>query len=166
MDGYCPAGPYVIRSGERVGEKLELLMFSDYSFLCWLIRFIRLKEKHLKKRNSLHLHLEWLMERGENRRPVMLCPYCHKRPVRYFAVLFGQTNSEISVGYPFTSCEQEGCIKKLGEPTFVLPFRFSSMRPLYVRTKRNQKKVAELFKGVFGLPKHLTAKAAFNFFNI
>ena len=72
MTIYQPNGSYVIKSGKRKGKVLELLMFNDYLFLVWMLQKLNKASKGGK--NELHLHLEWLIQKGENRQVKMICP--------------------------------------------------------------------------------------------
>jgi len=161
---YQPIGPYRIKSGKRKGKVLELLMFNDYSFLLWM--FQKLERVSKGGKNELHLHLEWLIKKGETRQPKITCPQCGKRPVRYFSVVY-ERGGDFSIGPYYTCCEDPKCIYELRaqaldkSPQF-LPFYFSVIKNFQL--KFDQKRIANLFLEVFELPKPLTRKIAFKFF--
>ena len=166
MEDYVPTGPYVIGSGKRAGKTLENLMFDDYSHLIWLLNFLRNKAKGNSK-NKLHTHLEWLLRRGQGRKPKMLCPHCKQRIVTRFSVLGGGSRG-ISVGAYYTCCDDDACKDKIdseasGNSYRFLPFDFIVLKQF--QAKFDQKQITDLFRCVFELPKPLKKEKAFAFFN-
>ncbi len=165
MTTYQPDGPYVIQSGKHAGQVLELLMFRDYPFLSFMLK--RLKGHFWKKKNKFHLHLEWLMQGGENRQPKMICPQCKKQTVEYFSIIYGHSGG-FSISPLYTCCGQEKCKEQLramalGKPQRLMPFRSSTIKRF--STIAGRKEVVGLYKRVFGLPERLTRQVAFEFFN-
>jgi len=160
---YQPTGPYVIKAGKHVGKVLELLMFEDYGWLRWMLQL--LNEKSKGEKNELHLHLEWLLARGEDRQPIMLCPHCSQRLVECFSVLYSH-GGDFLIGKDFVSCRQ--CVDRvkdmaIGRQPQILPLRFSVMN--HFRSNTDRRRVAGLFRTVFGLPDRLSKQEAFRFFN-
>jgi len=154
----------VFQSGKRAGKAIELLMFTDYDFLIWLLR--KLDRESGSTKNTLHLHLEWLIQKGENRQTKMICPQCKKQPVKFFSVRYA--GDLFSIGSSYTCCKKEECIEKVramaaGKWPELLPFRFSVMGNF--RLKADKRRIGILFRRVFGLPNPLTREAAFEFFN-
>ncbi len=161
-NSYDPSQWYVIQSGKRKGEALELLMFKDYHFLCW---FKENKLKGGKNKNKLQLHLEWLLRQGETRQTKMLCPFCKSEPVKYFSVAY--SFNDFSVGSGYTCCRKKECIESLrgmamGKPVTLLEFKFSNLRRFNKTDARTR--ISELYRKAFGLDKPLTRKRAFQFF--
>lgn len=157
MSGYCPSAPYKIGQGKRIGDFLELMMFTDYAFLVWWLK--QLNKWSRGSKNDLHLHLEWLIRRGEKVMPSMLCPWCKERPVRFFFV-HRIPNGDCSISPLFVSCDNPDCFAKPQGQAF--RFRFSSMKVFRRKINRNQ--LAKLFRIAFRLPQRLTPRAAFDFF--
>lgn len=162
---YKPDGPYVIQSGKRKGQAVENIMFIDYSWLRWMYDLLKSKSQGGNK-NLFHLHLEWLLGRGETRESKIECPVCGKRKAKFFSVRY--SGDDFSIGGQYICCEDESCISEIrgmgGEqiPT-LYPFRFSVLRNF--RRKIDQKRIIELFKKVFCLPERIDRKRAFQFFN-
>ncbi|MCF7845521.1 MAG: hypothetical protein K9M12_02035 [Candidatus Pacebacteria bacterium] len=160
---YHPTGPYTFQSGKRRGRTLELLMFEDYQFLNWFY--------HQKingsggGKNRLEKHLGWLLEKGENRKPKMMCPHCRKYPVAYFSILFSANGNDFSAGSYYSCCED--CIDELKAMAFektpsLLPIRFSSL--LLFRKKEDRRRIAKMYRIFYQLPGKMGKKKAFNFF--
>ena len=156
-----PEGPYRIRSGKNAGNTLEQLMFQKPHLVFY---WEKLQRGSRGNKNKLHPHLEWLLRQGENRRAKILCPQCRKRPVAYFSVVYSGRD-DFSLGTPFTCCGNDECYNKLESlalaPLEVLPLRFSVMKK---RSRLFQRKVVELFRRVFRLPKPLGVEESFMFF--
>lgn len=166
---YVPKGPYIIQSERSPyrGRSIDELMFYDYDY--FMDRLNDLKRlKSVNKLNAFHKHLLWLYERGKNRLPKMICPQCDTRHVRRFSVINLGFNNEISVDLLHTSCCHEDCIDSLlSDDMFhqILLFDFKFSNLLEFRSNHNRKKVINLYKEVFRLPKRITAKTAFEFFD-
>lgn len=165
MAEYQPAGPYVIiRSKKRKGKAFELLMFEDYGFLVGL--YEQMEQAKSTKPNLAHQHLRWLMARGEDRQPKMLCPHCQERPVAYFSLL--SSREGISVGVPYTCCENPDCRGKVEAQGawHHLPFhRFQFSVQSLLESKFDRRQLAEFYRIIFQLPRRLTRQEAFKFFN-
>ncbi len=161
---YIPTDPYVFKSGKREGKCLELLMFEDYQFLHWLYN-TNIKGKGVSK-NQLELHLEWLLMRGENRQTAMKCPQCNANHyVSFFSVRYSY--NDFSIGPQFTSCSNKSCVESLKALSLektpaILPIKFSSI--LTFKLKIDRKRVTNLFRHCFGLPRPLKKDVAFRFF--
>lgn len=154
--------PYIFQSGKNRGKMAAILMFKDYRLLHFLLERLN-KESRGSKKNRLHEHLLWLMSRGDNRRPVTMCRFCNKKPVKYFSVVY--SDSGISVGLNFTCCEDcKGELTKgtaLKVPQFYL-LTFRSI--LLFSRKSDQRQVVRLLREVYGLPKRITTQTAWQFF--
>ncbi|MEA2092892.1 MAG: hypothetical protein U9P61_02915 [Patescibacteria group bacterium] len=140
-------------------------MFEDYQFLNWF--YYKKINSNGGEKNRLEKHLCWLLEKGENRQTKMICPYCKKRYIAYFSVLFSSGN-DFSVDPCYTCCED--CTDELvatavgkGKVSSLLPIKFSSL--LLFWKKVDQKRIARIYRTFFQLPKKLGKKQAFNFFN-
>jgi len=166
---YEPKEPYEFKSGRREGKVLELMMFKNYGFLNWYFnKKLGGRGVPENKKNELHRHLEWLLDKGENRRTELLCPYCGKRKVKLFSLL--DSKYGFSIGPHYTCCNNMKCKGKvqslpLGKIPMLLPFKFSQIKKF--RAKSDQKRVGDLFRKVFGLPTRpdpLTRETAFQFF--
>ncbi len=163
---YQPNGPYVLGSGKRKGQALEVLMFQDYGWLRWMYCF--LKKKFSYKKNNFHQHLEWLLNQGESRAPIMPCPHCGKREVQFFSVLYSKNGNDFSVGMRYTCCDSNECISRVRRmaieknPVF-LPFKFSSLSQFSL--KADKRRIIVLFKKAFDLPNKVDRQTAFQFFN-
>jgi hypothetical protein len=141
------------------------MMFDDYEFLNWYYHDLNEKSKGGPK-TKLHKHLEWVLRRGQTRKPKMLCLYCKVRPVTRFSIIFYEY--DISIGTEFTCCDDEQCkdeidSKASGNNYQFLPFHFIVLKRM--RSKAECKEVGELFRQVYELPKPLTRQRAFEFFN-
>jgi len=160
LNDYSPLKPYLFQSGKRAGESLEVLIFKDYSFLRWLHREI-LKETPVKK-NNLQLHLEWLLERGEEVKTNLLCPICGQNKVEFFYIR--RSDGDISLGTSYTSCNQ--CIDEAEAMGLNIiperyPLKFSSLSHF---RRGERKMVSKLFQQVFLPPGRLTKERAFKLF--
>ena len=161
---YNPSSPYVFKGGKRKGVVLESLMFKDYGFLLYLLAKIR-KEKKSEGKNELERHLEWVLARGEDRKPKALCPQCGKKRVEYFSVAY--SHFDFSVGPHYTCCDSPDCAEKVKgmamKRVALDPFRFSVMKNF--RSKTDQKRIGNLFKWAFGLEGQLRREKLFSFFS-
>ncbi len=139
-------------------------MFQDYPFLAWFRRELDKKSPNGKK-NSLHIHLDWLLERGETRTPIKICPVCKSERVKYF---FIQRFPEgILVNALHISCGKQACIEEmLAMGMNIFPekreLKFSSLNGF---KRRDEKKaLAEMYKKIFLPPGKLSRKRAFDLF--
>jgi hypothetical protein len=162
-----PPRPYVFKSGKRKGKAAEVLMFQDYSFLHWMLR--KLNSENPNRRNNLHEHLEWLFKAGENRSTKKICPHCQAKKVEFFSVRRSFYARDFSIGLEYTCCANSDCMDKLRawsaekEPEF-LPFKWSALNDFEYKGDI-ERVINRLFKPVFGLPKRMTRKTAFDFFS-
>lgn len=157
---YQPEGPYVFQSGKKEGKAAEQLMFQDYGYLRFLLNKAREGVGRDGRKNRMHIHLEWLLARGEDRKVEKLCPHCRQRPIRYISVLGGDRYG-YSMSPAYTYCEN--CKQRLitdRTPIF-LEVKFSEV--LNFRRKTDQKQFLGVLKNIFGVKK-LTKEATFKFF--
>ena len=164
MKKYHPDGPYVFKSGGRTGQAVEILMFQDYPFLKYLYNYMK-EGIGNERKNSLHLHLEWIFERGEAREPLLSCPICKTEKVRYFFVR--RSRSGISANISYTACEKKECIDKITAMGMeVTPERHELKFSSLSRFKRKEEKalVSEIFKKVFLPSGKLSRQKAFKLF--
>ena len=80
---YEPAQPYTIQKNNKT---LEVLMFSDYCKLVWQYNKLEKEAefKDISEISDYHKHLEWLIERGEDRVPKAVCPHCRIKIVDFY----------------------------------------------------------------------------------
>ncbi len=157
--------PYVLQTGNKRGQALEVLMFADYPYLDKLLTKIRVEGSDSRIENKLESHLSWLLARGENRKTKRICPYCKENFVEYFSLMYSR-GGDFSISPSYTCCGNNECRRKIQRESFgrvyFMPFRFSVLKRF--RKKSDQKRVAELFKIIFGLEKPLNRQRLFNFF--
>ncbi len=165
MKKYIPNGPYVFKSGKRTGQALEVLMFQDYDFLQWFYGRLERELKNGGKKNVLHLHLEWLLNKGETRKSIIPCPVCKKNMVDRFFVRRSQEG--ISTNTSYASCKNEDCIDHIkGISMGIVPeiyiLKFSSLS--LFRKKDEKRMVSEIYKKAFLVSGKLNRQRAFDFF--
>lgn len=169
---YEPSEPYEFKSGKRKGEVLELMMFNgNYSFLDWMLKKREEECEDQNNKDRLHRHLEWLLSKGENREPQMICPQCGEEKVKFFSTRWSNFKSDFSIGARNTCCSKRRCKEKLTEGFSQIelkPFKFSVMKKEEgFHRKVDQRRVGDLFRKVFNLstrPDPLTREMAFDFF--
>lgn len=151
-------------------KALELQMFSRRcSDLRYQLEQFRKETVHPEAldNNPYYLHLEWLLERGEDRICVVTCPHCSKKPVAFFrsGTVYGGTQKFFMQNHNFIYCED--CVKTVPpQGEWIYPFKFSVIRSLYRKYDRNfLREIIPLFKYVFGLKPRLTKEEAFEFFS-
>ncbi len=165
MTAYNPRESYVIQSGKKEGKSVEQLMFSDYGWILFMKNLYDKKNARIK--NDLQKHVEWTLAQGKSRIPKMICPQCNKKTVSFFSYL-GSERFGYSMSAAYTCCDDKECVSRLSAqgiekvPTF-LPITFSSIT--HFNNKQDQKRVAEILKHCFGLPKRLTKEVLFTFFS-
>lgn len=164
MEEYNPTGPYCFKTGKRAGKCIEKLMFDNYTYLVWQMKEITKKPNNFK--NELHEHLEWLLKKGEDRQPKMVCPQCGQKPVKYFSIITSYCG--ISVRKDFTCCGSSGCQTKLlgmaaGNHAKLEPFKFSVLQRL--ATNIDRKQLLGVYREAFDLPNRITKEIAFQFFS-
>lgn len=162
---YTPTGPYVFGSGRRAGKVVEVLMFKDYSFLCWLLEKMR-KESTNGGKNKLQRHLEWILEKGEKLPVQSLCPHCKEKPISRISVI-GNERDGYTMGFNFTCCDSARCLEKVRnmagrEMPKILPVKFSSLRKF--RRGTDQEQLAKLLRSIFNVPSRMTKEVAFELF--
>ncbi len=171
VESYHPKRPYIFRSGKMKGLSLEKLLFLDYDYLHSLKERLE-KERDcatIKGRTPMEIHLEWVLDRAEKVETKMECPHCKEWKVKYF-LLYSDRRGKKEVSPYYTSCEKEGCLEELrhlfskvidskgkGE---LLPFRFSVLKNF--TRKEEKRKVRNLFKRTFGLPKQARKEHIFD----
>ncbi len=163
MKNYQPTFAYVIKSGKRQGKSLESIMFTDYGLLLFMKK--KMSGSSCEKRNEIDLHLDWLLQKGEDRKPRLLCPHCKQRVVKYFSVRRSPLG-EMSIGTYYTCCEQ--CKEELSAISWdssleFRKFKFSELT--HFHSKKEKQAVVELFKKVFILSCPLSKKKLFEFFS-
>ena len=157
---YTPEGPYIIKSGKRAGQCLEIMITREYDFLRWWKRLLD-SESTGDRKNEFHRHLEWLLEQGENRQPKIFCPYCGERRVGLFAVY---RNYREEKTFDFNHAYCRSCFQSKCPPSTVAgeAFLFSFFGRRLDSWERSL--AIKFFREVFELPKRLTRQKAFEFF--
>lgn len=165
-EGFTPSGPWRITAGKKhIGEFLELMMFRNYNTLDWQLERIKLDYKGGTK-TSYHAHLEWLLDRGEDREVETLCPQCGKNPIKWISVRGDKHGYSMHFGY--TCCGERECKAKifdlsLGKETAMLPVKFSSIKRFHCLSDQDQ--FVRLLRQIFQLPLKLESRKAFAFFS-
>ncbi len=117
----------------------------------------KLKEEG-KNKNRLEVFLDWLLERGENRKTRVLCRHCKKRNVEWFSVRYSY-GGDFAAGVGFTACGE--CKEELlGENVVLYPFKFSVLMGF---KGGDRKRIARLFCSAFDIEK-VQRKRAFDLF--
>jgi len=166
---YKPTGPY--KFPIKKWASLEKMMVTNYPRL--RKDFTKLKRKvstngENGRAKEKKKHLEWLLNKGENRKAEVICPYCEKKPVKYFLAKYSFREKKFFIKESFAFCEKESCLKealpdtKPDEAVDILPVRFSSVDKF--TSKKDQKRVANLLKRLFGLSS-LKSEDLFRFFS-
>lgn len=170
---YCPEGPYHFITGKYPGRSAEVLMFRNYGYLLFVLQ--KIKENWTGgKKNRLHLHLEWLLKRGEEivHKTKLVCPYCKEdKPATHFSVLrsYYRSYSGISIGTNYTCCGSKKCKEKINAQAFgkipsFYDFRFSNIKRV-AYYKKEEERLGELYQAAYGLgDEKLSAKKVFNLF--
>ena len=153
---YVPTGPYFFKSGIRKGVSLEEMMFKDYFWLACMRNKMNAGLKSGSKMNAMHMHLLWLLDRGEDRVSPVICPYCNEKHISFFAYSYKE-------GKYYTCCDSwYTCVGQVLAKAERFPLQFSSI----TRLSWSSRKYASAFlKSVF-LPgsKDPTAQQLFEFF--
>ncbi len=139
-------------------------MFQDYPFLVWFRRELD-KRSTTGKKNSMHTHLDWLLERGETRTPLRTCPVCRSDKVRYFFVR--RSSEGISVNASYISCDKPSCIDEItamgmGIIPEKLELKFSSLTKFKRRDEKRA--LAEMYKSIFLPLGKISRQKAFDLF--
>ena len=143
---WSPSGPYIFKSGKRIGRSVEAMMFTDYSLINWM-RNKRIAAGGLP--DALHRHLNWIFKRDEELQAPNICSFCQARPVRLFSAR-GDSSFGYSMGSEYVCCADRDCIAALskGDPKVrIVPLKFSST--LHFSLRSDQRQVGELLKGIF-----------------
>jgi hypothetical protein len=156
--------PYYIKSGENKGKCLELLMFKKFLLIKWI--YDKIKEKKSKNKNEFEKRLDFLFTSIANKKTTLDCPFCQNTKVTRFSAP-GTDHNGFSISCLFTCCEDDSCKEKLigmaGERIpYFFPLTFFSITMFMYRA--DQKKVINLLKISYGLPKKLNDQIAFRFF--
>ncbi|MBU4348352.1 hypothetical protein KJ671_02550 [Patescibacteria group bacterium] len=153
---YIPSGPYIFKTGKRKGKSLEELMFENYSWLDYMLKNMNSNLKEFSKLNSFHLHLRWLMARGEDRVSTQSCFCCLSKRVEFFAYSYREKKY-------FTACEDVICRGKILAKANSRPLKFSSILEFSYPSRLF---IAKFLREMF-LPccKKLTADELFKFFS-
>jgi len=168
---YSPNGPYIFTNpkSRNYGSSVEQLFISPGRKRNNLLFMkSKMEEKKEREMNALDKHIQWIFERGENRKTKTLCPHCKAKKVKYFSVRYTRLGysgkkSDIgcSLGIPYSACED--CLNKIkGEKTEIFPFKFSVIDGF--PTVYDQKKAIELFLWAFNLKRPLKKETIFQFF--
>ena len=147
---------WVIKSNKSKyqGKSLESLMFQDYGYLNYL-----LQKNKANSCNSLYVHLENLLQKGENRRTIDYCRFCHNQFINWFSVQI--LASGMTCCYLCKDKLKLDTNDKYPESVSLYPLKFSVLKNF----SRSQAKAIALniFKPAFGL-KDLSVKNLQNFF--
>jgi len=156
-----PTQSYIIKSGKRKGQSLAVMMFNNTSFLYWYYKELNKTTTTNSKKNKLHKQLEWLIQKGENRQTKRICPHCQKKTIKYYSIRSSLSGNSIAPQY--TYCEN--CIPPKSSGLIIRPFKFSYLSK--ADKKGNGpffKRLVQLYRWAFELPKRLTKDTAFKFF--
>ena len=193
---------YYFKSGKYIGRSMAEIMFEDYRYLQAEFKLIINKQfnlspvKQLKmqlsdyfdlsrtvreNKSELHKNLEFYLEMGEkgipNKSGKIICPYCDKEPVRYFALVDHHSYGFV-INPKYVSCKNKTCTDRLKTLVYSdchklfknKTFKFSVFgEPSIYLTQEHystvhKQKVVELFTKVFNLPKPINPQVAYNFF--
>ncbi len=164
---YEPEEPYIFKNGQKQGKAVEILMFQDFFYLDRLYKKMEENYRGLQGKNELHKHLEWIMARTREVKPIKLCRFCQERPIAYISIRRSKSGTVIS--HHFACCNDPACSKKLsaelgsGNPQLVPANLFSLRLRIFNKTwKRRQ--FLGLLRFIYGLEGRLTAQKAFEFF--
>ncbi len=164
---YEPKGPYFFKDGQKKGKAVETLMFQDFFYLDQLYERMEKKYKGLQGKNSLHKHLEWIMNRAREVKPVKLCRFCEKKPIAYISIRSSKSGTTIS--HHFSCCEDQACKNKLKSESpnlnpQLVPANLFSLRLRIFNKAWKRKQFLGLLRFIYGLEGKLTTKRAFEFF--
>lgn len=193
---------YYFKSGKYAGRSMAEIMFEDYEYLQAEFKLIINKHFNLspikqfkmqladyfdlsrtvrEHKSDLHKNLEFYLEIGEkgvpNKSGKMICPYCRKEPVRYFALVDDHSYG-FAINPKYVSCKDKHCMDQLKRVVYSdyhklfknKTFKFSVfVEPSVYLTYEHyftvhKQKVIELFTQVFNLPKLINPQIAYDFF--
>lgn len=158
---FLPQGPWKIKDphSKYRDVSLEILMFRDYMHLQKMIEHMHCGQH--QRMSDLHLHLAWLLNRGEDRLVRVECSFCQKKPASHFFFFGNYSGHTINpnnvccytcrYGFMFTSA-----------PDYY-PIKFSSISRFDHVIERRL--FVQALKDVCCLPHHLRENQAFAFFN-
>lgn len=158
----APDNAYLIQNGKYAGKCPSLMMFSNPNFIYWYFKELEKKLSPQSKRNRLHQQLAWLVQQGENRQTVKLCPHCSKKTVKYYSIRSSLSGSSIGASY----CYCEDCVKNYRHSGLRFEaFKFSNLAnanrpgngPFFHELRK-------LYRWAFGLQGRLSKEKAFDFF--
>lgn len=169
MEIYTPTEPYQIKSGRHINQYLEVLMFQDYSFVAYLLHYMKTKSHPDSIKNSCQMHLEWLLVQGENRPVTMPCPVCHQEPITHFSVVSSR-DSGYSMSTEYSACDDTHCRGRVtigvDNRTHLIewiPVKFSKI--LLSSKEGYQENFIKMIKTACGIDKgNMTHQRAFAFF--
>jgi hypothetical protein len=162
---YELSGPYIFKSGKKVGQSVEALMFADRGYLAYLKNIADKEMAPGSLPNRLHLHLAWVMRAGEFIKSPQECHYCSSnteyKKIEFFSVRY--SSGGCSYNHQFACCSQEECKQKIWEEKSKLfPLKFSSLAYF---SNAEQKRLGIFFKDLFLGPGRLDTKKAFELFS-
>lgn len=169
QEPYKPSGPYVIQSGPRMGQVLELLMFNNYPFLRWLLNKIEKEDRGKNRENRLHQHLRWLIAHGEDRPVPTVCPHCCQNPVAKIALSgsrkdgYSRDSFRLRVHTSCADCRRELHVFPAGNRQTILDLKFSTIVWRGFR-QHDREQFVQFLKEIFQLPLDLNRQRAFEFF--
>ena len=139
---------------------LSRMMFLDYKVVVDEI-------KTVKERDEYSQRLDWLLSKGEEKKASMDCPFCESRKIRVFGWDVSRDGS-FHVGPELTSCMNGRCREKLhallcGVKGGIREIKFSAMITL-ARDKRERRKISDLYRQVFNVPRNISDREALDFF--
>jgi len=171
LTNYSPQGPY--KFFLRRDMSLEKMMLTNYPRLRKDFKKLEKKVGSNGKWKGVQIkkkHLEWLLARGEDRAPKMLCPYCGEEPVEHFLAIYTFGGKYFTIKESFLFCKKDSCKKKASpeidsrhEVVATLPVKFSSIDKF--SSKRDRRKVISLLRKSFNLQGRPTTEDLFSFFS-
>lgn len=167
MVPFTPEYPHQIQStsGKHPGEYLERLMFTDYNYLDWFLKFLNSQMKPDSVPNNFHNHLIRLINQGENRIAQKMCPQCGLKPIAYFSIR-GYEKEGYSMSIFYTCCNDDVCQNKLKNQSekSVLLLKATFSNSLYFKYKSDTNRWIAMLKEIHILNGRITSQRAFEFF--
>ncbi len=160
---WTPSSPYKFESGKNKGKFAEMLMFSNPGLLKFMLN--KLNEKNYITKNKLHIHLEWLLARGEDRIHNKQCRICRKEYAKYFSVRYSSYRSVPSFGTEYIFCRKcKDTYRNLEGRVRFFEFKWSLLEEVS-SNKFDQRELVKFYREIFDIPTRLSAKLAFAFFS-
>ena len=164
---YEPEGPYIFKNGQKQGKAVEILMFQDFFYLDRLYKKMGENYRGFQGKNELHKHLEWIMARTREVKPIKLCRFCKERPIAYVSIRSSKSGTVIS--HHFACCNNQTCKGKLtsespGLSPQLVPANLFSLRLRIFNKTWKRRQFLGLLRFIYGLEGKLTAQKAFEFF--